>query len=111
VAQEQVDRDTLISSTLTVAPRAWPANAPSRGSEGSGALSRCWTLQWNTSAHAVRGPCEDAEAADTWRDLGWRDEAASDVAMPDALNRHDRKFEQILKSELILNFRILSKLK
>jgi hypothetical protein len=39
--------------------------------------------------HAVRGPCEDAEAADAWHDRSWRDETAGDAAVPEASNRHD----------------------
>jgi hypothetical protein len=89
VAQEQVDRDTSISRIPTVAPGSLPANATSRGSEGSGAPSSCWALQRHASMHAVRGPCEDAEATDTWHGLGWRDEAVSNAAVPNASNRHD----------------------
>jgi hypothetical protein len=38
---------------------------------------------------AVRGPCEEAEAADMWRDRSWRDKTAGDAAVPEASNRHD----------------------
>jgi hypothetical protein len=47
-------------------PGAWPANAPSQGSEGSGPPRSCWALQRHASTRAVRGLCEDVEAADAW---------------------------------------------
>jgi hypothetical protein len=33
---------------------------------------------------AVRGPCEDAEAADAWHPYSWRDEMMGDAAVPEA---------------------------
>jgi hypothetical protein len=32
---------------------------------------------------AVRGPCEDARAADAWRPCNWRDKTAGDAAVPE----------------------------
>jgi hypothetical protein len=52
-------------------PAAWPVNAPSGGGEGSEAPRSYWALQRHASTHAVRGPCEDAEAVNTWHGLGW----------------------------------------
>jgi hypothetical protein len=70
-AQEQVDRDTLVSRTPTVAPGS-PARERSllRGRRAGGPQKLLGPPTARVN-RAVRGPCEDAEAADAWHDRSW----------------------------------------
>jgi hypothetical protein len=55
-----VDRDTPVSIPPTVAPGSPAQNAPSRGSEGTGAPEAAGPSN-GTRQRAVRGPCEVVE--------------------------------------------------
>jgi hypothetical protein len=81
-----VDRDTSVSRTPTVAlgslarERAFLRERRARGPQK---LLGPPTARVN---RAVRGSCEDAEAADAWRPCSWRDEMAGDAVVPEASN-------------------------
>jgi hypothetical protein len=65
-----------------------PRMRPLEGTKGQGPPKAAGPSN-GTRQRAVRGPCEEAEAADTWHDRSWRDEMAADAAVPGASNRHD----------------------
>jgi hypothetical protein len=67
-AQEQVDRDTPVSSTPTVAPGSLARERTHlRGRRARGPQKLLGPPMARVN-RAVRGPCEEAEAADAWRD-------------------------------------------
>jgi hypothetical protein len=60
-AQEQVDRDTPVSRTPTIAPGSLARKRALSRKRRVRAPRSCWSLQRHASTRAVRGPCEDAK--------------------------------------------------
>jgi hypothetical protein len=75
-AQEQVNRNTPVSRTPTVAPGS-PARERTllRGRRAGGPQKLLGPPTARVN-YAVRGPCEDAEVVGTWRPCSRRNEAA-----------------------------------
>jgi hypothetical protein len=67
-AQEQVDRDTSVSRTPTVAPGSSAHERTLLRGRRVGGPQKLLGPPTGRVNRAVRGPCEDAEAADAWRD-------------------------------------------
>jgi hypothetical protein len=67
-AQEQVDRDTPVSRTPTVAPGSLARERTLLRGRRAGGPQKLLGPPMARVNRAVKVPCEDTEAADVWRD-------------------------------------------